>query len=108
LELLAGFDPSWARWLLAHRTIPKGADEPAELAYYVCAGPAETTLEQLIAVAGDRWRMEYDYRECKTALDLDHFEGRTWSGWHRHVTLVTAAQLFLTLLQTSPKAAAPA
>src|ERR687889_1123891 len=47
IELLAGFDPSWARWLLARRTIPKTADEPAELAYYVCAGPAEATLEQL-------------------------------------------------------------
>src|SRR4051812_49711169 len=50
LELLAGFDPSWARWVLARRSIPQGPDEPAELAYYVCAGPAQTTPAQLVAV----------------------------------------------------------
>src|SRR3954466_10812954 len=54
IELLAGFDPRWAPRGLARRRIPKDSDEPAELAYYVCAGPAETTLEQLIAVAGGR------------------------------------------------------
>jgi SRSO17 transposase len=54
IELLTGFDPGWARWVLARRTIPTGSDQPAELAYYVCAGPAGTTLEQLIAVAGGR------------------------------------------------------
>src|SRR3954462_8838614 len=47
LQLLAGFEPRWARWVLPRRTIPNGPEEPAELAFYVCAGPAETTLEQL-------------------------------------------------------------
>jgi len=42
------------------------------------------------------WSIEGDYRELKTALGLDHFEGRSWAGWHRHVTLVAAAHLFLT------------
>ena len=51
-----------------------------------------------------RWQIEHGYRELKTALGLDHFEGRTYSGWNRHVTLVSAAQLFITLLRTSPKA----
>src|SRR3954466_124594 len=54
IELPAGVDPRWTRRVLARRRIPKDSDEPAELAYYVCAGPAETTLEQLIAVAGGR------------------------------------------------------
>ncbi|MFE7276477.1 IS701 family transposase, partial [Streptomyces sp. NPDC057623] len=36
-------------------------------------------------------------------LGLDHFEGRTWRGWHHHVTLVTAAQAFLTLRGLDPK-----
>lgn len=52
-----------------------------------------------------RWRMEHDYRELKTALGLDHFEGRSWIGWHRHVTLAATAQLFLTQLRLAePKA----
>src|SRR3954454_21660133 len=42
IELLAGFDPGWARWLLARRSIPTSPSEEPELAFYVCAGPAET------------------------------------------------------------------
>ncbi|MFI9158910.1 hypothetical protein ACIGW6_15335 [Kitasatospora aureofaciens] len=38
--------------------------------------------------------MERDHHELKTALGLDHFEGRSWTGRHRHVALVTAAHLF--------------
>lgn len=47
-------------------------------------------------------------RELKHDLGLDHFEGRTWRGWHHHVTLVTAAQAFLTLRRLDPKVEAPA
>jgi SRSO17 transposase len=54
-----------------------------------------------------RWRIEHDYRELKHGLGLDHFEGRTWRGWHHHVTLVTAAQAFLTLRRLDPKVEAP-
>ena len=43
-----------------------------------------------------RWRIEQDYRELKDALGLDHFEGRSWRGWHHHVTLVSVAHGFLT------------
>ncbi len=51
-----------------------------------------------------RWRIERDYRELETGLGLDHFEGRSWLGWHRHATLVTAAHLFLTTVRpTDPK-----
>ncbi|CAL9366845.1 hypothetical protein SUDANB105_00779 [Streptomyces sp. enrichment culture] len=53
-----------------------------------------------------RWRIEHDYRELKHGLGLDHCEGRTWRSWHLHVTLVTAAQAFLTLRRLGPKAAA--
>lgn len=55
-----------------------------------------------------RWRIEHDYRELKHGLGLDHFEGRTWRGWHHHVTLVTAAQAFLTLRRLAPKVHTPA
>src|SRR5258705_12743366 len=57
-------------------------------------------------------RIEHDYRELKTGLGLDHFEGRSFTGWHRHVTLTVLAQAFCTMLrldpQLGPKAAAPA
>ena len=54
-----------------------------------------------------RWRIEHDYRELKTGLGLGHFEGRSYLGWHRHVTLAALAQAFCTLLRTDPKAPAP-
>ena len=52
-----------------------------------------------------RRRIEHDYREMKQALGLAHFEGRTWNGWHHHVTLVSAAHAFCTLqrLARNPK-----
>ncbi|MEU3249106.1 IS701 family transposase, partial [Streptomyces sp. NPDC006875] len=48
------------------------------------------------------------YRELKHGLGLDHFEGRSWPGWHHHVTLVTAAHAFLTEQRLAPKAPQPA
>jgi SRSO17 transposase len=91
-------------WLLAEW--PLDAAEPTD--YWLSDLPENTPLPELVRLAKIRWRIEHDYRELKTGLGLDHFEGRTWSGWHRHVTLVTAAQLFITTLRTSPKAATPA
>src|SRR5688572_8796517 len=91
-------------WLLAEW--PPQAAEPTD--YWLSDLPEDTPLAELVRLAKIRWRIEHDYRELKTGLGLDHFEGRTWHGWHRHVTLVTAAQLFITTLRTSPKAAAPA
>jgi SRSO17 transposase len=90
-------------WLLAEW--PADASEPTD--YWLSDLPEGTPLAELVRLAKIRWRIEHDHRELKTALGLDHFEGRTFAGWHRHVTLVTAAQLFVTLLRTSPKAAAP-
>jgi SRSO17 transposase len=57
----------------------------------------------------EQTRIEQDYRELKGALGLDHFEGRSWPGWHHHVTLVAVAHGFLTLERLGrPKPAASA
>jgi SRSO17 transposase len=86
-------------WLLAEW--PPGASEPSD--YWLSDLPADTPISDLVRLAKMRWRIEHDYRELKTGLGLDHFEGRSWIGWHRHVTLASAAQLFLTLLRRNPK-----
>nr|WP_218061638.1 transposase [Planobispora rosea] len=89
-------------WLLAEW--PPGEPEPTD--YWLSTLPAGIQLRELVRLAEIRWRIEHDYRELKTGLGLTHFEGRSWSGWHRHVTRVSAAHLFLTELRlTSPKAA---
>ncbi|MDR7303049.1 SRSO17 transposase [Haloactinomyces albus] len=66
------------------------------------------TLRELVQLAKLRWRVEHDYRELKTGLGLDHFEGRSLPGWYRHVTLVSLAQAICTQLRADPKAPAPA
>jgi SRSO17 transposase len=89
------------RWLLVEW--PPDTDEPSD--YWLSDLPADTPLTTLVTDAKARWRIEHDYREQKTGLGLAHFEGRSWSGWHHHVTLVAAAQLFLTTLRAAdPKA----
>jgi SRSO17 transposase len=93
------------RWLLAEW--PVGKPEPAK--YWLSSLPEATPLVELVRLARLRWRVEQDYRELKGALGLDHFEGRSFGGWHHHVTLVSVAHGFLTLERLRhPKPAASA
>jgi SRSO17 transposase len=92
------------RWLLAEW--PLGEPEPVK--YWLASLPAEVPLARLVHLAKLRWRVEHDYRELKDALGLDHFEGRSFKGWHHHVTLVSVAHAFVTLQRLDPKAAASA
>ena len=74
---------------------PKRKDEPVK--YWLSNLPADTDIEDLVRLGKLRWRIEHDYRELKDALGLDHFEGRSYRGFHHHVTLVSVAHAFLTL-----------
>jgi SRSO17 transposase len=107
IELLAGFDPSWARWVLARRGIPQRADEPAELAFYVCAGPAETPLGQLIAVAGGRWRVEECFQAAKNQAGLASYQVRDYTAWYRHITLAMLAHAYLSATRATAEKGAP-
>jgi SRSO17 transposase len=91
-------------WLIAEW--PPEAAEPVK--YWLSNLDARTPLKTLVRLAKLRWRVEHDYRELKTGLGIDHFEGRSFVGWHRHVTLAVLAQAFCTLLRLDPKADAPA
>lgn len=89
-------DPQW----------PEGEAKPVK--YWISNLPADIPAKDLVRLAKSRWRIEHDYRELKTRLGLDHFEGRSYIGWHRHVTLVSSAHLFLTEERALPKALAGA
>ncbi|CAM5507440.1 IS701 family transposase [Streptomyces canarius] len=84
---------------------PDGEDEPTR--FWLSDLPEDTPIPDLVRLAKIRWRIEHDYRELKHGLGLDHFEGRSWPGWHHHVTLVTAAHAFLTEQRLAPKADTP-
>ena len=64
--------------------------------YWLSNLPADTPIEQLVHLAHLRWQIELDYKELKDDLGLDHYEGRSYTGWHHHTALVTAAHAFLT------------
>jgi len=90
-------------WLIAEW--PTGATEPTR--YWLSSLPKTTKKAQPVQACKQRWRIEHDYRELKTGLGLDHYEGRKWAGWHHHVTLVAAAHGFLTWLRHRSKTPVP-
>ena len=75
---------------------PEGANEPRK--YWLSSlPPHRTSFRELVRKAKGRFRVDQDYEEMKGEVGLDHFEGRSWQGWHHHVTLVTLAYAFLVL-----------
>jgi SRSO17 transposase len=92
---LHGRAPGKEVWLVVEW--PAEENEPTK--YYLCDLPRNWTLQHLVASARGRWRIEQDYQQLKEELGLDHFAGRSWTGWHHHVTLVMLAHLFLRLEQ---------
>lgn len=69
-------------------------DDPTTLAYFLVWAPPETPVSLMVQAIGARWRIEEDLEATK-ALGLDHYEGRSYLGWYRHMTLVLLAYAFL-------------
>jgi SRSO17 transposase len=78
-------------WLLAQR--PVGHTNIAK--YFFIHLPATTPVKQLVWLAHQRWAIEQQYQQLKDELGLDHFEGRSYPGWNRHVVLTAVAYTFL-------------
>ena len=93
-------EPGKGYWLLVRRSIA----QPEELAYYVCFGPANTTLEDLVRVAGTRWTIEECFEEAKGQVGLDQYEVRKWDGWYRHITLAMLAHAYLAVIRQQANA----
>lgn len=66
-----------------------------ERKYYLSNLPAEATLKQLAAAIKARWVCEQAHQQMKEELGLDHFEGRSWQGLHRHALMTMIAYAFL-------------
>ncbi|MDP2859438.1 MAG: IS701 family transposase [Bacillota bacterium] len=80
-------------WLLVEW--PEGEAEPVK--YWISNLPEDTSLRDLVYWAKLRWWVEQNYEQLKQQIGLDHFEGRSWPGWHHHVTLCMIAFNFLVL-----------
>ena len=120
---------AWVRVWPAHRWgngVPAGAipdaDEAARwllvewradgtIQYALSNLPAATTLEAAVPLWKERWQVERGYLQLKDELGLDHFEGRSWTGFHHHAALAFLAYGFLALERrraaTEPERAAP-
>ena len=93
----------WQQGLLIRRAIA----DPTELAFYLIHAPRMTTLADLVRIAGRRWTIEACFEAAKGEVGLDHYEVRSWVGWHRHITLAMLAHAYLTVLRKAAAGGKP-
>ncbi len=79
--------------------VRRSMEDTEDLAYYVVFAPRGTPLEELIRVAGARWRIESCFEAAKGEAGLAHYEVRSWHGWHRHATPALFAHALLAAIQ---------
>ncbi len=80
-----------ARWLLVE------CRSDGSIRYALSNLPATATLAEGVRVWKSRWQVEQGYQQLKEELGLDHFEGRSWPGFHHHAALCFLAYGFLAL-----------
>ncbi|MGH7899991.1 MAG: IS701 family transposase [Candidatus Binatia bacterium] len=83
--------PREPEWLVIEW--PRSQPEPTK--YWLSTAPQTAPVEDLIGLIKIRWRIERDFEELKDEIGLDHFEGRSWRGFHHHGALSIAAYAFL-------------
>ncbi len=86
-------------WLLLEETEDK-------LRAWMCWGLDEWSLKKLASYAHLRWAIEQFHKDAKQVLALDQFEGRSWKGWHHHVTIVLLTYAFIATERAAQGAAA--
>ena len=92
----AGAEPIWL-------LIEEQADGKIQFAFSNL--PADTSRLQAVRLWKSRWPVEQGYQQMKEELGLNHFEGRSWRGFHHHACLVMLAYGFLALEQLREKEA---
>jgi SRSO17 transposase len=91
-------------WLIIRRNV----DDVTELKFYFSNAPANIALLELVRICGMRWPVEIIFKEGKGEIGFDHYETRSWLGWHHHMLLVCLAHHFLVRLRLKFKDKAPA
>jgi SRSO17 transposase len=86
-------------WLLIRRSL----SHPSKRAYYRVSGPAATTLDEAVQVAGRRWSIEEGLEEAKGEVGLDQYEVRGYRAWYRHITLALLAHAVLVVTRAQEK-----
>lgn len=82
--------PAQDLWLFIRRSLNDG-----QIKYVFSNAPEDIALQEMVRVSGLRWPIEQCFQEGKSEIGMDHYEHRSWNAWHRHMTFVFLAQLFL-------------
>jgi SRSO17 transposase len=91
--------PGLAGWLILRRSL----SGPPKVKYFLSNAPASCPHATLVRVSGLRWPVETALEEAKGELGMDHYETRTWRGWHHHMTQTFLAHHFLVRIRLQLK-----
>jgi SRSO17 transposase len=94
------------RWVSEEEAWLLVEDRGNEIKAWLCWGLDEWSLEELVAYAHVRWPIEQFHKDAKQVLGMDQFEGRTWTGWNHHVSVVLLTYSFLMTERAARDAAA--
>jgi SRSO17 transposase len=82
---------------MGHRSLA----EPTERTAYLTSAPAPTSRAEMVRVAGRRWTVAASLQTAQGEVGLDHYAGRRWTGWYRHITWAMWAQAVLAVVRTA-------
>ena len=80
---------------------PQGETEPYH--YYLAEFKGRPTKARCLGLSRSRWHIEQYFQRAKDDLGLDHFEGRSWRGFHHHLALSAVAYLFILVVYLRAK-----
>ena len=96
--------PGQELWLVMRRNL----DDPTEIKYYFSNASATIDPAELVRMSGMRWPVEVIFRTGKVEVGFDHYELRSWLGWHHHMLFAFLAHHFLVRMRIFFKEQAPA
>ena len=91
--------PGAEAWLVLRRS----TGEDRVVKYFLTNAPPECARRELVRVSGMRWPIETAFEEAKGEVGMDHYEVRTWRGWHHHMTQTFLAHYFLVRMRLRGK-----
>jgi SRSO17 transposase len=96
--------PAGELWLIIRRNL----QDPTGIKYYFSNAPVSMPLQEFVRISGMRWPIESIFEESKGEIGMDHYEMRSWLGWHHHMLLVSLAHHLLVRLRIQFQDQAPA
>lgn len=94
-----GGRPGPEAWLVIRRSLTPDAEGRLLHKYFLTNAPADRPCAELARLSGARWPVEVAFEEAKGELGMDHYEVRTWRGWHHHMTQTFLAHHLLLRLR---------